>query len=343
MIFFNLSLLQNYCGPVLLRCHSLGSSTYVRVRLASWLACALHNRLLMTFCKSLKLYLFFMMICFCATSSFAESYAVAKIAAPVLNSPEFGKVFGGRDGKTLKTDSCGQVREMEFIALPGTAFKIVGKSGSGQNTVYRVVTADYPAATGVSLYVDSRFLELRNDSPPPRKRALPSKQEIVSRMKAASGLSYVWGGNIRQGVSELFNFYYQEKFQGKDEKHLILAGLDCSGLLYETTNGWTPRNTSALIRFGDGVSVAGKSLKQITELLEPLDLIVWNGHVLIVLDKQTIIESRLECGKPGNGGVVISSLQQRLSSIIKTRQPVNEWPVGGKKKDLFVVRRWYPT
>jgi cell wall-associated NlpC family hydrolase len=161
-------------------------------------------------------------------------------------------------------------------------------------------------------------------------------------MKAANGMPYVWGGNVRQGVFELLSFYYQGISHGKDKKRLALAGLDCSGLLYEATNGWTPRNTSALIRFGDGVPVAGISLLQITALLEPLDLIVWNGHVLIVLDKQTIIESRLECGKTGNGGVIISSLQQRLGSIMKTRQPTNEWPTGGKKKDQFVVRRWYP-
>lgn len=287
--------------------------------------------------------LFFVVItCSSVTSSFAASYAVARIAAPVLNSPEFVKVFGGRDGKSLKTDSCGQVREMEFIALPDTVFKVMGRSGSDKHPVYHVETEDYPVSAGTSLYVDGRFLELRKDLPQPRKRSLPPKQEIVDRMIAASGMSYVWGGNVRQGVSELFSFYYQGKFHGKDEKRLALAGLDCSGLLYEATNGWTPRNTSALIRFGESVSVAGKSFSQIAASLEPLDLIVWNGHVLIVLDKQTIIESRLECGKPGNGGVIISSLQQRLGSIMKTRQPANEWPAGGKKKDLFVVRRWYP-
>lgn len=290
----------------------------------------------------LKVLFFIVISCSSVTPTFATSYAVARIAAPVLNSPEIGKVFGGRDGKVLKTDSCGQVREMEFIALPGTAFKVMGRSGSGKHPVFQVETDDYPAPAGTSLYVDGRFLELQNDLPQQRKRSLPSKPEIVDRMIAASGTPYVWGGNVRQGVPELFGFYYQGKFHGKDEKRLALAGLDCSGLLYETTNGWTPRNTSALIRFGDGVPVAGKSLSQITASLEPLDLIVWNGHVLIVLDKQTIIESRLECGKPGNGGVIISPLQQRLGSIMKTRQPANAWPAGGKKKDLFVVRRWYP-
>jgi cell wall-associated NlpC family hydrolase len=121
----------------------------------------------------------------------------------------------------------------------------------------------------------------------------------------------------------------------------ILAGLDCSGLLYSATGGWTPRNTSQLITFGDSVAVAGKHSAEIAALLKPLDLIVWNGHVIIVIDRQTAIESRLECGKAGNGGVQVSSLSQRIAEIMRTRHPVNSWPNGKKQRDIFVVRRWY--
>lgn len=272
----------------------------------------------------------------------SASYAIARTAAPVLNSPGFDKVFGGADGRRLKTDTCGQVREMEFIALPGTVFRVNEKLRRGGTNIYRVETSEYPAPAGVSLYVDGRFLEFSKDMPQPRKKLLPSKQEIVSSMKAASGLPYVWGGNQRRGINELFGFYYKGAVSDKDKKRLLLAGLDCSGLLYEATNGWTPRNTSALARFGDGLPVAGQSMKEIAARLEPLDLIVWNGHVLIVLDRETIIESRLECGKPGNGGVMISPLKQRLAGIMKVRKPADEWPVGSKQRDLFVVRRWYP-
>jgi hypothetical protein len=76
-------------------------------------------------------------------------------------------------------------------------------------------------------------------------------------------------------------------------------------------------------------------------MLEPLDLIVWNGHVLIVLDRQTVIESRLECGKNGNGGVMTTVLKQRLTEIMRTRRPVDSWPTAGKQRDVFVVRRWF--
>jgi hypothetical protein len=276
------------------------------------------------------------------SSAEASTYAVARSAVPVLNSAGFSVVFGGHNGRNLKTDSCGQVREMEFIALPGTRFLVTARLQGKMKNICQVETSEYPAPPGTTLFTDCRFLDFKEQEPPPRKKHLPEKGEIVSRMKSASGVPYVWGGNLRQGVGELLPLYYQGKLQAAEQKRLTLAGLDCSGLLYEATNGWTPRNTSALVRYGDSVPVARKGAAEIVEMLEPLDLIVWNGHVLIVLDRETVIESRLECGRAGNGGVIISPLKQRLAAIMKTRQPADQWQAGGKKHDVFVVRRWFP-
>ena len=141
-------------------------------------------------------------------------------------------------------------------------------------------------------------------------------------------------------MPELAELFYNG-IRGDDTKRLTLAGLDCSGLLYQATGGWTPRNSSRLISFGQGVAISGKQAPEIAALLQPLDLIVWNGHVIIVLDRQTAIESRLQCGKPGNGGVVMTPLPQRIAEIMRTRRPVNSWPEGKKSRDIFVVRRWY--
>jgi hypothetical protein len=87
--------------------------------------------------------------------------------------------------------------------------------------------------------------------------------------------------------------------------------------------------------------VAGKGAGELARLLEPLDLIVWNGHVIIVLDRKTVIESRLECVGPGHGGVVTTPLLQRLEEIMRTRRPLDSWPKGSKQRDGFVVRRWF--
>lgn len=267
-------------------------------------------------------------------------YGVVTHSSPVLNTPQFALVFGGKDGVSLKTDRCGQVRELEFIALPGTVFRILEKQKLGASTVFRVETDEYPAVPGGGLYLDSRFLIIQDEVPPPRKRVLPSRESIIAALKKGIGSPYVWGGNLQNGVPELAEWFYG-KFRPERGAQLTLAGLDCSGLLYQASGGWTPRNTSQLVGYGRSVAVAGKKVEHILPLLEPLDLLVWNGHVVIVLDRETAIESRLVCGKPGNGGVVATSLAERLNGIMRTRRPADVWPDGGRSKDVFVVRRWY--
>ena len=270
----------------------------------------------------------------------AAEYGVALAPTPVLNSPDFKAVFVGANGRMLKVDRCGQVRELEFIALPGTVFTIMKKINSGSNAIYQVETDEYAVPPRVKLYIDSRFVRLSHIAPQSRKKSLPPRGEVVAKLREAIGSSYVWGGNVKNGVPELSAWFYQDSMAGID-KQLALAGLDCSGLLYSTTGGWTPRNTSQLLAFGQGVVVAGKSPTEIVSTLQPLDLIVWNGHVIIVLDQQTAIESRLECGKPGQGGVVVTPLPTRIAEIMHARKPVNAWQGDGKRRDIFVVRRWY--
>lgn len=269
----------------------------------------------------------------------AAEYAVAHTSAPVLNMPDFNAVFGGVDGRKLKTDSCNQVRELEFIALPGSVFTVVKKLRSGAGEVFQVETSEYAAPPGVRLYVDSSFLQ-RMDSSSPRRPVLPPRDEIAAALRGAVGSPYVWGGNVKTGVPELASWFFRVISESERGK-LTLAGLDCSGLLYQASGGWTPRNTSQLLSFGRGVEISGKQASEISALLQPLDLIVWNGHVIIVLDRHSAIESRLECRKPGNGGVVITPLSQRIAEIMRTRQPVDAWPGGEKDRHRFVVRRWY--
>jgi len=289
----------------------------------------------------MRILLLVLCACCCSVPADAAPYGVARSAAPVLNSPAFSSVFGGVEGKALKTDRCGQVRELEFIALPGTVFSIRGESRDGAAKVFRVETDDYPMPAEAKLFVDGRFIELREDKPEARARKLPPAAEIVSALKASIGSPYVWGGNLQGGVPELIDMFYGSGVPVAARRRLTLAGLDCSGLLYQATGGWTPRNTSQLVSHGRSVKITAKQPDDIARVLEPLDLIVWNGHVIIVLDRDTVIESRLECGKAGNGGVVTTPLGQRLREIMRTRRPVDEWPAVGRQRDVFVVRRWF--
>jgi hypothetical protein len=270
----------------------------------------------------------------------ASGYAVAVTAAPVLNTPDFKAVFGGASGQVIKVDRCGQVRELEFIALPGSVFTILKKNSTGASDIYLVETEEYVVPPNVRLYVDGRFLKLQHATPPPRNRSLPPREEIVSTLRKSVGNRYVWGGNVPGGVPELAAWFNKD-LMGGDGERIGLAGLDCSGLLYHATGGWTPRNTTQLLTYGQEVAIAGRSAAEIATLLQPLDLLVWDGHVIIVLDRQTAIESRLECSRPGGGGVVLTNLSQRLAEITHTRRPANAWQGGKKRRDIFVVRRWF--
>ena len=269
----------------------------------------------------------------------AERYAITSGPAPVTNTPTMRDIFGGKNTRKLKTDHCGQVRELEFIALPGTPFKIIDKFFQTDAVIYQVENDRYPTSPGVALYVDGRFMTI-TDTIFEHRPATPDPEAVLSALRQSVGAPYVWGGNVQEGIPKLLDIYYSGTFSLAREKKLILAGLDCSGLLYAATNGYTPRNTSWLTDFGDGIYIEGKNATEIAALLEPLDLIVWQGHVIIVLDKDNVIESRLKCSAQGHGGVIITPLLKRLTKIMKTRSPADYIPKGAKSRNTFVVRRW---
>jgi len=256
-------------------------------------------------------------------------HVVAVSPTPVLNTPEFRKTFSG----AVKLDPCKGVRPIEFVALPGTLFSVRESLDKDGVTVYRVVTNDYPYTPDSGLFVDARFVrEWVGGVLAERQRHLPETAEIQRRLLAAEGSPYVWGGNVKEGVPLLRTLYPQGD---------SLAGVDCSGLLYEATDGFTPRNSSALISFGEGVQVAGLSAGEIAKKLKPLDLLAWKGHVMMVLDADSIIQSRMGCS--GRSGVMMTPIGDALRQLMKSRVPVDRYPEGGAEETSFVVRRWLPA
>lgn len=279
----------------------------------------------------------------CCAGQPAPLYAVADIPTPVLNTPDFAGVFGGPDGRTLRTDRCGQLRALEFIALPGTPFRITATLETNGGRIYRVTTDDYPEQNKAGYYIDSRFVTGSANRPPTRERRLPPRETIIANLLAARGSAYVWGGNLRKGLSEMRTFFpprLPPPLTPQSAARWELRGVDCSGLLYEATGGFTPRNTSLLVGFGRAVPSAGLTSAEIIQRLEPLDLIVWNGHVLIVLDRYRLIESRLDCSGERDG-VSVRPLLAALREIMKTRKPLNSYGAGDGGRNGFVVRRWF--
>jgi len=275
-----------------------------------------------------------------------DLYAIAELPTPVLNTPDFSFVFGHKDGKTLHLDDSGLIREVEFIALPKTVFKIENSIKRGTHTIYKITTEDYPYPPQKGYFIDSRFVKTVDYKPPNRLKGLSTKKAIINILLSSEGSRYIWGGNYKEGIPQILSFYpptFPISPEIKDQ--WMLKGVDCSGLLYEATNGFTPRNTSSLITFGEPVKIEGLSAHQIIQEVEPLDIIVWKGHVMIVLDKERVIESRLDYDKEqeGNqGGVRISDLKEVLGEILKERIPVNNYEDGIERgKQKFVIRRWY--
>lgn len=274
----------------------------------------------------------------------ASKYAIAELPTPVFNAPDLQELFGGSDGKTLRMNGCRQIRELEFIALPETVFIIEKETRKGKSVIYKVTTSDYPSKKG--LFIDSRFVKTVENKPPQRPRQIPPEQTITEKLISAEGSAYVWGGNIREGISEMLSFYPPTpSIDAELRNRWTLKGLDCSGLLYEATNGYTPRNTDALLNFGKAVQISGLNTSQIINKMEPLDLIVWKGHVIIILDKKRTIESRLDYDKktPGcQGGVRIRPLKEVLEETLRHKTAADKYNKETKsEKNGFVIRRWY--
>jgi hypothetical protein len=271
--------------------------------------------------KAAVIGLFFLLwCCSAAPATDLPGFAVARNPVPVYNTPA-----AALPGTVLTSDGCGQARELEFIALPGTVFKLIATL-PGTPSVLQVTTAEYQPPSGTVLYCIADLLELHTTKPPERKCHRPEMYKIIQRLESAAGLPYIWGGNLREGV-----------LRGP-RRHF--AGLDCSGLLYEATGGYTPRNTEQLVQFGTAVPVAGLGVEELAQRLRPLDLIVWKGHVIIVLDQEHVIESILNCHKETEG-VIITPLKERLAQLVRQRRPADGWPQKGGAFKIFVVRRWF--
>ncbi len=214
------------------------------------------------------------------------SYFVVEKATPLLNTPHFSKVYSS----PFPFDKERLIRAVEMVALPGMSFKIIGKH---PDHILEVATEEYPSS--YSLYIDERFGEFRSSGLRVDK-VLPELEEVLRRMRAMVGLPYVWGGNYGAGIADWERYYPPERLLTPfEEAHWTLRGVDCSGLLYEATGGYTPRNTKELASFGREVAL---------ETIQPLDLILYPGHVMIALNDREVIESRLEFG-----GVKITPLE----------------------------------
>ena len=213
-------------------------------------------------------------------------FATVLKSAPLFNCKELSRAF-------LNYDSVYLVREIETVLFPGTVLKIHRDDVS----VFEVTTQEYFSEK--PLYIDKRFVAQCDTKPNERIKVLPTANQMLQTLANLPKLPYIWGGNIFQGIPELLQYYPpKHPLTTFDYMYWQLKGVDCSGLLYALTNGYTLRNTSQIYHIYPQVTT-----------LKPLDVIVWPGHNLIVLSPSKVIECRQY------DGLVVSDITTRLKQI----------------------------
>ena len=273
---------------------------------------------------------------------------MARTWTPVFYREDFPQYFGGATGGTLILDDWAQIDPTETIVFPKSVFQIQKILQVGVQTLLQVTTREYPYSD--TYYIDARFVKIIETKTPPQERTikLPNRIGIVRKMKSQVGKPYVWWGNANNGVPLLTRYYRsQDPLTSELRQKWTLDGFDCSGLLYWATDGYTPRNTSKLITFGTGLEIVWKTPEEIASILRPLDLIVWKGHNMIVIDGGNIIESTVNFTGSGNystpNGVRIRPAREALEEImtLKNKVPLNNYD-DTYGKNQFVIRRWFP-
>ncbi len=260
-------------------------------------------------------------------------YAVTQYPTPVFNTPDIHACFGGEDGDSIAVDSNGLLKTVETVLFPNSKIELLERVA--QSHVWRIQTGEYSYAG--AFYADERFFIQSANIPQNRTKAVPSMPTLIKQLQDMPHCPYIWGGNWPQGINLLPTLYPSKtpisELPPSTQSLWKLKGVDCSGLPYYLTNGYTPRNTSSLIHFGTPVPVEGLNVKSIQERLQDLDFIAWKGHVVWVLSQDLTIESKYPMG------LLRSNLCERLEEIMSERTPLDSWKDGAH----FVVRRWHPN
>ncbi len=263
--------------------------------------------------------------------------------APLLNTWSFINTFYWSWFWPI-LDEYKQIDPIESILFSWTTVIIEDFIMDWDNKIYKIKSNEYDYDW--DFFIDARFVKTYNKKPSDRTINLPSKEEIINKLINLNWFPYVWWGNVSWWIPELAEYYKPiNTLEDELKNKLILNWFDCSGLLYFVTNWYTPRNTSKLVYFWTWIEIEWLSYNEIIDKIEPLDLIVWKWHALIVLDKENLIESSInhdeDISWSSYSWVKIRKIKPFLEDLMLNRiwlnnydSEVPEW----KKK--FVIRRW---
>jgi hypothetical protein len=213
-------------------------------------------------------------------------FAVTKEYTPLFNTERIDEIFKSK----LPFDHRFLLPQLETVLFPNAVLEVIRECPQS----FQVKTREYPAS--FPLFADKRSVRLTKDRIEERHRKCPKKEQFLERLLSFPKCPYIWGGTNPHGIPQWIDYYPPKRALSSFEfAYWIFRGVDCSGLLYHVTDGFTPRNTKELYTFGSEVNEP-----------KPFDLVLYPGHVLIVLPNEKVIECR------HLNGIVVSSLKERL-------------------------------
>jgi len=245
----------------------------------------------------------------------------------------------------LLLDSSNTIDQLSIVLPSGTPVTLIKKVDNWNFTYYETRTRDFDVWYGETdwYFLDSRFIKIEGSKPNEVIHKIPDMASIFKTLLAAVDSQYIWWWSYYQWIPEINDLYPTPSdvtLSTGEQQYKILQWTDCSWLLWQATNWYTPRTTRTLLTFWESVPISWNTVVEIINKVKPLDLIVWAGHVIIILDNEHAIESIWKANF--EWGVEIVDLKERLEDIFTRRQPVNEWNQSDlPEKQKFVIRRWF--
>ena len=274
-------------------------------------------------------------------------YATTLLPTPlyVLNrkNVDINFIMWGEWTTGILFDSANTIDQLGIVIPKWSPVTLIDKIQTWNFTYYEVRTRDFDwwYKQDEAFYLDSRFIEKKDKKPNEVIHKLPDISTIYKNLLSAVDSHYIWWGSYYQWIPEINDFYPTPstvELTKDEQEYKLLKGVDCSWLLWQATNGYTPRNTSWLLTFWESVNITWNTISQIISKVKPLDLIVRQWHVIIILSNEYAIESIWK--ENFEWGVEIVKLEERLQDIFTRRQPVNEWNESTlPNKEKFVIRR----
>ena len=270
-------------------------------------------------------------------------YWITKSVAPIIYTSKFSDTFYWTWVWPI-LDEYEQIDPVQSVLFSWTTVIIEDELYDRDNLIYKIQLNEIPWY--FDSYIDARFINTYSTQPPERNIILPSKEEIINNLKLQVWHQYIRWGVMPTWVPELSQYYNPIiNLPYYVENKLILKWFDCSWLLHYSTNWFTPRNTGGLIVFWTWLHIAWLNSDDIMKLLKPLDIIVWKWHVMIVIDEENLIESRLDydTNTPWfDWWVRIRTIKPVLDDLVANKIWVDNYnDIVPEWKKKFTIRRWF--